>query len=163
VIFLFRWKHNDGSIVEFSEKGWKADDPQKSAWLIEMSELCGNASVLTPAIRIWLRKNCHLVEFTGPEGKLRPIRVPCEPGSELATLQVLARAVNAGISPNFSERTEILRRAARKGRITASRINLACDQFFRSRGMPLKQNFNKWQISKQAGKEDQTYKQSKGS
>jgi hypothetical protein len=156
MIFLFRWKHSDGSIVEFSEKGWKADDPQKSAWLIEMSELCGNSPVLAPAIRIWLQENCQLVEFTGPEDRLAPIKVPCNSGGELDSLQVLARAVNAGISPNFSERTKLFRRAAREARITTGRINVACDQFFRSRGMPVKQNFNEWQRSKQTGKGGQT-------
>jgi hypothetical protein len=114
--FLFRWKHNDGSVVEFSEKGWKADDPQKSAWLTKMSDLCSNSPVLPPAIRVWLRENCQLVEFTGPGDAARPIRVPPHSGGELAELEALARAANGGLSPNFSERTELFRRAARKAR-----------------------------------------------
>jgi hypothetical protein len=115
MIFLFRWKHNDGSTIEFSEKGWKADDPEKNAWLIKMSELCSSYPVLAPAIRIWLQENCQLVEFTRPEHLVEPIKVPCESGRELGDLEALARGVNGGISPNFSKRTNFFRRASRSG------------------------------------------------
>jgi hypothetical protein len=30
MVFLFRWRHNHGSAVEFSENSWEADDPQGS-------------------------------------------------------------------------------------------------------------------------------------
>ena len=28
--FAFKWKHRDGSIVEFSAQGWRSDDPGKA-------------------------------------------------------------------------------------------------------------------------------------
>src|ERR1700751_3249280 len=65
--FRFRWKHKDGSIVEFSEKGWTADDPEKDAWLNKMSAGCSPSPALTLGIRIWLRSNCELVESRGDE------------------------------------------------------------------------------------------------
>jgi hypothetical protein len=113
--FLFRWKHKDGGVVEFSQLGWKSDDPEKSRWLVHMSELCSSSPVLAPAIRLWLQENCRLVEFVGPEDALMPIKVPQDSGSELPGLQALARAANAGISPNFSVRTSIFRRNRRNG------------------------------------------------
>lgn len=73
--FLFRWKHKDGSIVEFSDHGWRSDDAEKSVWLIKMSDLCSSSPVLAPIIKIWLQENCQLVEFTGPEDAVRRIRV----------------------------------------------------------------------------------------
>ena len=63
--FQYRWKHKDGSIVEFSEKGWRADDPEKDAWLNQMSAGCSPSPVLTLAIKIWLQRNCELVESRG--------------------------------------------------------------------------------------------------
>ena len=83
MIFVFRWRHNDGTIVEFSEKGWKADDPQESAWLTKMSELCSSSPVLAPAIRVYLQENCQLVEFSGSMDASRSIRAPSHSGSEL--------------------------------------------------------------------------------
>jgi hypothetical protein len=106
MIFLFRWRHIDGSIVEFSEKGWKADDPKKSAWLIKMSELCSSSPVLAPVIRVWLQENCQLVEFSGPGDAARQFRVAHHSGTELGELEAFARAVNGGLFPNFSERTK---------------------------------------------------------
>ena len=149
--FLFTWVHNDGSLVEFSDQGWRSDDPKKSAWLVKMSELCSGHPVLAPAIRIWLQENCQLVQSSGPEDVIKPISVPHHSGSELRRRQEPVRAVNGGISPDFSERTE---RARRKARITGQSVSLACNQFFRSRGMPLKQNFNACQRSQQTRKEN---------
>ena len=66
-IFLFRWRHRDGSIIEFSERGWSSNDPKKTRWLIRMSQLCSSSPALTPRIKLWLENNCRLVDFTGPE------------------------------------------------------------------------------------------------
>jgi|GEM_PF-1735922 hypothetical protein len=66
-IFLFRWRHKDGSIIEFSEQGWNSDDPKKRRWLTRTSGLCSSSPALTPRIKIWLKNNCRLIEFTGPE------------------------------------------------------------------------------------------------
>jgi hypothetical protein len=70
VIFLFRWVHRDGSIIEFSDQGWTSDDPKKRRRLIRMSELCSSSPALTPRIKVWLKNNCRLIEFNGPEGAL---------------------------------------------------------------------------------------------
>jgi hypothetical protein len=61
--FTFKWKHKDGSIVELSERGWRAQDPKRSAWLRKMSAHCGSSSVLTRAMKVWLQKNCKPVDF----------------------------------------------------------------------------------------------------
>jgi hypothetical protein len=66
-IFLFRWRHRDGSIIEFSDRGWTSDDPKKRRRLIRLSELCSSSPALTPQIKIWLKNNCQLIEFAGPE------------------------------------------------------------------------------------------------
>jgi hypothetical protein len=104
MILLSRWEHKDGSVVEFSEQGWRSDDPKKSACLVKMSEVCGSYPVVAPAIRIWLQENCQLVEFTEPEDAVKSIGVPHHSGAELGKLQALGRAVNDGISPNIPER-----------------------------------------------------------
>jgi hypothetical protein len=65
-IFLFRWRHKDGSIIEFSDQGWTSNDPRKRRWLLRMSALCSSSPALTPRIRVWLENNCRLIEFTGP-------------------------------------------------------------------------------------------------
>jgi len=62
-IFLFRWRHRDGSIIEFSERGWTSDDPKKCRWLIQMSELFSSSPALTPRIKVWLKNNCRLIGF----------------------------------------------------------------------------------------------------
>jgi hypothetical protein len=103
MILLFRWEHKDGSVVEFSDQGWRSDDPKKSAWLVKMSEVCGSYPVVGPAIRIWLQ-NCQLVKFTEPEDAVKSIGVPDHSGAELDKPQALDRAVNGGISPNIPER-----------------------------------------------------------
>jgi hypothetical protein len=153
--FLFRWKHQDGSIIEFSAKGWKSSDAEKSAWLVKTSELFSNSPVLAPAIRIWLQENCQLVEFIGPQDAVKPMRIPHDSGPELTQLAAFARAMNGGISPNFSSKTSSFRQTKRKARITQHTIKLACEDFFRSRGMPLQEHFNKWQRSQQTSAEDQ--------
>jgi hypothetical protein len=63
--FRYRWKHKDGSIVEFSEKGSRTDDPGKDAWLNKMSVRNSHSPVLTLGIKIWLQRNCQLVESGG--------------------------------------------------------------------------------------------------
>jgi hypothetical protein len=60
--------------------------------------------VVAPAIRIWLRENCQLVEFTELEDAVKPISVPHHSGTELDKLQALDRAAIGSISPNISQR-----------------------------------------------------------
>jgi hypothetical protein len=102
MIPLVRWEHKDGSVVEFSDQGWRSDNPEKSAWLVKMREVCSSYPVVVPAIRIWLQENCQLVElFTEPEDAVKPISVPPHSSAELDQLQALDRAINGGISPNI--------------------------------------------------------------
>ena len=61
--FTFKWKHRDGSIVEFSAVGWMSDDPAKANWLTKMNHLSSSPTAITPGIRIWLQQYCELIEF----------------------------------------------------------------------------------------------------
>lgn len=152
--FLFRWRHRDGSTVEFSDQGWRSDDPEKNEWLLEMSDLCASYPVMSPAIRIWLQENCQIVGFSRPQDTATPIRISQDSGTELDGLGAFARAVNGGISPNLNNRTSLSARTRRKSRISIRSITLACDEFFRSRGMLLKESFNGWHRSHPTNFED---------
>jgi hypothetical protein len=44
----FTWKHEDRSIIEFSEHGWKSDDAEKATWLTQMSDLCSSSPTVPP-------------------------------------------------------------------------------------------------------------------
>jgi hypothetical protein len=44
--FTFKWKHRNGSIVEFSAQGWRSDDPGKADWLTKIKQRNNS----TPAI-----------------------------------------------------------------------------------------------------------------
>jgi hypothetical protein len=63
--FLITWRHWDGSLVEFSEIGWRSADPEKSDWLLRMSSLCSTAPAIPPLIRMWLEENCELIDLQG--------------------------------------------------------------------------------------------------
>lgn len=63
--FAFKWKHRDGSIVEFSAKGWKSDDPGKADRLTKINQLNSSAPAIAPGIRNWLQQYCELIEFRG--------------------------------------------------------------------------------------------------
>jgi hypothetical protein len=101
--FLFRWKHADGSIVEFSDQGWGSDDPEKNEWLNKMSQLSASYPILSPAVRMWLRENCHLIEFSGQEGNVSPIRVDHGTGNDIDKLEALAGAADGGDSPDLRD------------------------------------------------------------
>ena len=64
--FYFRWKHRDGSTVEFSPAGWASDDPLKADWLLKMNELSSSGPAICPATRVWLQNECELVKVSGP-------------------------------------------------------------------------------------------------
>jgi hypothetical protein len=64
--FAFKWRHRDGSIVEFSSRGWSSNDPQKASWLAKMNELCSSPAAISPGIRRWLQEHCELIAFSGP-------------------------------------------------------------------------------------------------
>ena len=77
--FLFTWKHEDGSIIEFSEHGWESDDAQKGKWLTEMSDLYSSSPTASPQIRVWLKAHCRLASFKGP-GQTGFSELPPVPG-----------------------------------------------------------------------------------
>jgi hypothetical protein len=64
--FLAKWRHSDGSVVEFSETGWRSADSEKDDWLNKMSRLCSTAPAIPPVIRMWLEENCELIDFQSP-------------------------------------------------------------------------------------------------
>jgi len=61
--FAFKWKHRDGSTIEFCPGGWDSDDPAKARWLNQESELLSSWPVIPAEIRVWLQQNCELIEF----------------------------------------------------------------------------------------------------
>jgi hypothetical protein len=64
--FLFTWQHKDGSLVTFGPDGWTSSDPDKTAWLKAMNGLVSSATAMPPGVRVWLEKECQLVEFREP-------------------------------------------------------------------------------------------------
>jgi hypothetical protein len=61
--FAFKWKHGDGTTVEFEPDGWCSDDPAKMQWLTTESGLSNPWPVIPAAIRLWLQQHCELIEF----------------------------------------------------------------------------------------------------
>jgi hypothetical protein len=141
--FRYRWKHKDGSIVEFSEKGWRTDDPGKDAWLNKMSVRNSPSPVLTLGIKIWLQRNCQLVESGGLDEAHNLKSFPVNRGNEFDRPEAAGGNANHSVSPPSKEKGEAVRPAGRKAMISHRSIESACDEFFRSRGMPPK-DFNHW-------------------
>jgi hypothetical protein len=69
--FYLKWRHRDGSIIEFSPAGWTSDDPLKSDWLKNMSQLSSSVPPIPAVIRNVLLGECELIAFGEPE-YLRP-------------------------------------------------------------------------------------------
>ena len=63
--FLFKWKHEDGSLIQFSKEGWESDDEEKGKWLTEMSNLSSSSPTASPQIRAWLQAHCQLIGCSG--------------------------------------------------------------------------------------------------
>jgi len=63
--FAFKWKHRDGSMIEFAPEGWHSDDPAKTEWLQTESGLSKAWPLIPVTIRFWLQRHCELIEFTG--------------------------------------------------------------------------------------------------
>jgi hypothetical protein len=141
--FRFRWKHNDGSIVEFSEKGWRTVDPGKEAWLNKMSMRNSPSPVFTLGIKIWLQKNCQLVESEGLAEADNLNNRPGKRGNEFDRPEATFGNASRSVSRPSEEKSEVVRPAGRKAMISQRSIELACDEFFRSRGMRPK-DFNQW-------------------
>jgi hypothetical protein len=66
VNFCFKWRHRDGSIIEFSQSGWFSDDFIIADWLLKMNQLYSSTPAISPAIRNWLQEECELIEVTPP-------------------------------------------------------------------------------------------------
>jgi len=96
--FLIRWKHKDGPLVEFSDHGWRSDDPEKNEWLIKINELCSTSPLIAPIIRIWLQETCQLAESKGPQGAPNPAGVPDNPCGQLDDTGAISRGVNDSLS-----------------------------------------------------------------
>jgi hypothetical protein len=67
VKFYLKWKHRDGSTIEFSPAGWSSNDPIKTDWLTKMSQLSSSAPSIPPVIRSWIQEECELIAFGEPE------------------------------------------------------------------------------------------------
>jgi hypothetical protein len=135
---LFKWRHRDGSLVEFSKDGWKTNDAEKTKWLTQSSGLCSSSPMVSPAIRDWLSAHCQLIAFYGPEENSS--RKPnCGPANRQAPKPVRNKRVGASLHHRASERVMVSKRM----------IDLACDNFFRSRGIPHKGSISSWRRSSQ--------------
>src|SRR4029077_17488067 len=66
VNFCFKWRHQDGSIVEFSANGWFSDDAIIADWLSKMNQLYSSTPAISPVIRNWLQEECELIEVSPP-------------------------------------------------------------------------------------------------
>ena len=73
VKYYLKWRHRDGSTIEFSPAGWTSNDPLKTDWLTKMSQLPSSVPSIPPVIRTWIREECELISFGEPE-YLRPPR-----------------------------------------------------------------------------------------
>ena len=66
VNFCFKWRHRDGSTVEFNRTGWRSDDPLKADWLSKVNQLSSSGPAIPPGVRNWLQEECELIEVSGP-------------------------------------------------------------------------------------------------
>ena len=64
--FCFKWRHRDGSILEFGPTGWTSDDPQKIDCLLKSDQPSDSGVAIPPGIRKWLQEECELTDFSGP-------------------------------------------------------------------------------------------------
>jgi len=60
----FKWRHRDGSTVEFSPtKGWTSDDPAKTERLSKLNQTFNVTPVIPPSVLSWLQQECQLIDF----------------------------------------------------------------------------------------------------
>jgi len=67
---------------------------------------------------------------------------PGKRGNEFDRPEANAGNASHSVSRPSKEKSEAVRPAGRKAMISRRSVELACDEFFRSRGMPPKENFN---------------------
>jgi hypothetical protein len=131
--FLFTWKHQDGSMVEFSKDGWKTDDAEKTKWLTQISDLGSSSPTDSPAIRAWLKAHCQLIAFHGPE----------ETSSSNPHRGLTNRHASKHVRKKKA-RASLQNRPTQSVMVGKRMIDSACDNFFRSRGMLHKESGNNW-------------------
>ena len=136
--FTFTWKHQDGSTVVFSKDGWKSDDVEKTKWLMQMSDRRISRPTVSPAIRAWLEAHCQLIAF----------RVPAETSSSNPHRGLPNRHAFKPIR-NRRARASWKNQPTQPVMVTKRMIDLACGNFFRSRGMQHKDSTNGWTRSSQ--------------
>jgi hypothetical protein len=66
VNFSFKWRHRDGSTVEFSANGWFSDDAIIADWLSKMNQLYSSTPGIAPVVRNWLQEECELIDVRAP-------------------------------------------------------------------------------------------------
>ena len=130
--FSFTWKHHDGSMVVFSKDGWKSNDAEKTKWLMQMSDL-RSSSLISPAIRAWLEAHCQLIAFHGP-GETSSSNLERGLANRHASKRVRKKRAGASLQNRPTQPVMAGKRM----------IDLACDNFFRSRGMLHKESGNSW-------------------
>ena len=131
--FLFTWKHQDGSRIEFSKDGWRTDDAEKTKWLTRISDLRSSNPTVSPAIRAWLKAHCQLIASHGPE----------ETSSSNPHRRVANRHASKCVRKKRA-RASLQNRPTQPVMAGKRMIDLACDNFFRSRGMLHKGSINSW-------------------
>jgi hypothetical protein len=136
--FTFTWKHQDGSTVVFSKDGWKSDDVGKTKWLMQMSDRHSSGPTVSRAIRAWLEAHCQLIAF----------RVPEETSSSNPPRGLPNRHSFKPVR-NKRARTSLQNQPTQPVMVTKRMVDLACDNFFRSRAMPHKDSINSWTRSSQ--------------
>jgi hypothetical protein len=137
-----RWQHEDGSVVEFSTAGWKSNDAAKTRWLTQMSDLTSSTPVISPLIRMWLDEYCRPLELPGPPEDFSPTN-----DHNMLETGVDDIAFPPARDRQFQGSDE---QAKRRVRITKRSIDKACEEFFRSLGMPIKVGGDVWRRAKGA-------------
>jgi hypothetical protein len=114
--FCFKWRHQDGSTVEFNPSGWASDDPLKADWLSKMNELCSSKPAICPMVRLWLREYCELIDFqcserieaNSPRVPARTLKLTCVNNPRLGiSLLYLLRAVTHPLKYHPSPRKKL--------------------------------------------------------
>ena len=123
---------SDGSIIEFSEHGWKSADAEKATWLTEMSDLCSSSPIVPAGIQVWLQRYCRLIACEVPEGMISTERSRSTSGERPSDPNLPIRKNMGSLQKRRNQAVGVTKRS----------IDSACDLFFRSRGMPSKEPFN---------------------
>jgi hypothetical protein len=98
--FRIKWRHQDGSTIEFSPRGWASDDPWKARWLFKMNDLCSSSPAICPVVRSWLREywnTANLLTFNAASYNLRKLQL--KPGVLQFLLQQPWRDQGSDLSP----------------------------------------------------------------